>query len=90
MRWVKLHICTAIFMELRMNLTNIAEHRIKLLFKKSEGKATESDLKHADRLEKLMQETYAASLTSEEDKSFLEYAKWIIAALESKTIQSTN
>ena len=77
-------------MELRMNLTNIAEHRIKLLFKKSEGKATESDLKHMDRLEKLMQETNVASVTLEEDKSFLEYAKWTIAALESKTIQSTN
>ena len=77
-------------MELRMNLTNIAEYRIKLLLKKSEGKATESDLKHADRLEKLMQETNTASVTSEEDKSFLEYAKWTIAALESKTIQSTS
>ena len=28
-----------------MNLTNIAEHRIKLLLKKSEGRATESDFK---------------------------------------------
>ncbi len=71
-----------------MNLTNIAEHRIKLLFKKSEGRATESDLMHVDRLEKLMQETKADSLTSEEDKSFMEYAKWMIAALESKSIQS--
>ncbi len=77
-------------MELRMNLTNIAEHRIKLLFKKSEGRATESDLKHADRLEILMKEANADSVTLEEDKSFLEYAKWTIAALESKTIQSTN
>ena len=90
MRGVKLHICTAIFMELRMNLTNIAEHRIKLLFKKSEGRATESDLKHADRLEILMKKANSASVTLEEDKSFLEYAKWTIAALESKTIQSTN
>ncbi len=73
-----------------MNLTNIAEHRIKLLFKKSEGRATESDLKHVDRLEKLMQETKADSLTLEEDKSFMEYAKWMIAALESKSIQSAN
>ena len=73
-----------------MNLTNIAEHRIKLLFKKSEGRATESDLKHVDRLEKLMQETKADSLISEEDKSFMEYAKWMIAALESKSIQSAN
>ena len=73
-----------------MNLTNIAEHRIKLLFKKSEGRATESDLKHVDRLEKLMQETKANSLTLEEDKSLMEYAKWMIAALESKSIQSAN
>ena len=73
-----------------MNLTNIAEHRIKLLFKKSEGRATESDLMHVDRLEKLMQETKTDSLTLEEDKSFMEYAKWMIAALESKSIQSAN
>ena len=73
-----------------MNLTNIAEHRIKLLFKKSEGRATESDLMHADRLEKLMQETKADSLALEEDKSFMEYAKCMIAALESKSIQSAN
>ena len=73
-----------------MNLTDIAEHRIKLLFKKSEGRATESDLKHVDRLEKLMQETKMDSLTLEEDKSFMEYAKWMIAALERKSIQSAN
>jgi len=73
-----------------MNLTNIAEHRIKLLFKKSEGKATESDLKHIDRLENLMQRTKADSLTLEEDKSFMEYAKWMIAALESKSVQLAN
>ena len=69
-----------------MNLTNIAEHRIKLLFKKSEGTASESDLKHADRLEALMKRINTDSVTSEEDKSFLEYAKWTIAALESKSL----
>lgn len=69
-----------------MNLTNITEHRIKLLFKKSEGRATESDLKHMDRLEKLMQKTKADSMTLEEDKRFMEYAKWMIVALESKSI----
>jgi len=73
-----------------MNLTNIAEYRIKLLFKKSEGRATESDLKHIDSLAKLMQETKADSLTLEEDKSFMEYAKWMIVALEIKSIQSAN
>ena len=69
-----------------MNLTNIAEHRIKLLFKKSEGRATESDLKHIDRLEGLMQKTKEDSLVLEEDKSFMEYAKRMIAALERKSI----
>ena len=73
-----------------MNLTNIAEHRIKLLLKKSEGKASESDLKHVARLEKLMKRTNVDSVVLEEDKRFLEYAKWIIAALESKSIPSTN
>jgi len=70
-----------------MNLTNIAEHRIKLLFKKSEGRATASDLKHLDRLEKLMQETKADSVTLEKDKRFMEYAKRAIAALEIESIQ---
>jgi hypothetical protein len=73
-----------------MNLTNIAEDRIKLLFKKSEGKASESDLKHIDRLENLMQKRKTDSITFEEDKSFLKYVKWMIAALESKSIQSAN
>ncbi len=70
-----------------MNLTNIAEHRIKLLFKKSEGRATESDLKHLDRLVKLIQKTKADSVTLEEDKRFMEYAKWMIDALEIKSIK---
>ena len=73
-----------------MNLTNIAEHRIKLLFKKSEGMATENDLKHIDRLESLMQKTKADSLTSEVDKSFMEYATRMIAVLESKSVQLAN
>lgn len=73
-----------------MNLTNIAEHRIRLLFKKLEGRATESDLKHIDRLETLMQKIKVDSVTSEEDKSFMEYAKSMIAALEIKSIQSAN
>jgi hypothetical protein len=73
-----------------MNLTNIAEHRIRLLFKKLEGRATESDLKHIDRLETLMQKIKVDSVTSEEDKSFMEYAKSMIAALEKKFIQSAN
>lgn len=62
---------------------------MKLLLKKSEGMATESDLKHMDRLERLMQEK-TDTLVLEEDKSFMEYAKWIISAFENKTIQWTN
>lgn len=73
-----------------MNLTNIAEHRIRLLFKKLEGRATESDLKHIDRLETLMQKIKVDSVTLEEDKSFMEYAKSMIAALERRSIQSAN
>lgn len=73
-----------------MSLTNIAEHRIRLLFKKLEGRATESDLKHIDRLETLMQKIKVDSVTSEEDKSFMEYAKSMIAALERRSIQSAN
>ena len=73
-----------------MNLTNIAEHRIRLLFKKLEGRATESDLKHIDRLETLMQKIKVDSVTSEEDKSFMEYAKSMIAALERRSIRSAN
>jgi hypothetical protein len=73
-----------------MNLTNIAEHRIKLLFKKSEGRATESDLKHIDRLENMMQKIEVYSVTLEVDKSFMEYAKSMIAALEGRSIQSAN
>ena len=65
-----------------MNLTNIAEHRIKLLCKKSEGRATESDIKHINRLKNLMQRTKTDTLILEEDKSFIEYAKRMIAALE--------
>ena len=75
----------SVVLELQMNLTNIAEHRIRLLFKKSEGRASESDLMHIDRLEKLIQEK-ADSVTLEEDKSFMEYAKWMIAALEARSI----
>ena len=73
-----------------MNLTNIAEHRIRLLFKKLEGRATGSDLKHIDRLETLMQKIKVDSVTSEEDKSFMEYAKSMIAALERRSIRSAN
>ena len=77
---------TGLCLELQMNLTNIAEHRIKLLFKKSEGMATESDLKHIDRLESLMQKIKVDSLTSEVNKNFMEYASRMIVVLESKSV----
>ncbi len=82
--WLKL---TDVCLELLMNPTNITELRIKLLFKKSEGRATESDLKHLDKLVKLIQKTKADSVTLEEDKRFMEYAKWMIDALEIKSIK---
>jgi len=40
-----------------MNLAKIAEDRVSLLFKKSEGKATEIDLKQLNKLANLMQKT---------------------------------
>jgi hypothetical protein len=69
-----------------MDLIKIAEDRVSLLFKKSEGKATEDDLKQLTRLAKLMQETKAGPAITEEDKRFLEYAKKMITALENKPV----
>ena len=67
-----------------MSLVDVAEHRIKLLFKKSEGKATENDLKQLNRLAKLMSET-ASPVTSKEEKVFLRYAEKVISILENKS-----
>jgi len=69
-----------------MNLIKIAEDRVSLLFKRSEGKATESDLKQLNKLAELMKETKADPVITEEDKRFLEYAKKMIAALEYKSV----
>jgi len=69
-----------------MNLTKIAEDRVSLLFKRSEGKATESDLKQLDKLAKLMKGTKIDPTITEEDKKFLEYAIKMIAALENKSV----
>ena len=69
-----------------MNLTTIAEDRVSLLFKKSEGKATKSDLKQLSKLAKLMKETKVDPAITEEDKKFLEYAKKMISALETKSV----
>jgi NAD-specific glutamate dehydrogenase len=69
-----------------MNLIKIVEDRVSLLFKKSEGKATEDDLKQLARLAKLMRKTKVNPAITEEDKRFLEYAKKMIAALENKSV----
>ena len=74
---------TVTHLELQVSLTDVAELRIKLLLKKSEGKATESDFKQLNRLAELMRTT-SESVSSEDDKKFLEYAEKMIAALESK------
>ena len=66
-----------------MSYIDLAEQRLKLLLKRYEGKATESDLKELDSVAELMQTT-SESVTSEEDKKFLEYAEKMIAVLESK------
>lgn len=71
-----------------MNLVKIAEDRVSLLFKKSEGKATKSDLKQLNKLADLMRKTKASLTISEEDKRFLQYAKRMITALENKAINT--
>ena len=70
-----------------MSLVNIAEHRIKLLLKKSEGKATQSDFKQLNRLAEMLRQTTAKSVMSEEDKEFLAYAEKLIAELEGHSIK---
>ncbi len=67
-------------------MIKMAEDRVSLLFKKSEGKATKDDLKRLTRLAKLMKETKAGPAITEKDKRFLEYAKKMIAALENKLV----
>ena len=69
-----------------MNLIKIAEDSLSLLFKKSEGKATDNDLKQLTRLAKLMRKTKASPVIPEEDKRYLKYAKKMIAALENKSV----
>jgi len=67
---------------------DLAEQRIKLLLKKSEGKATESDLKELESVAVLMCEA-VSSVTSEEDKKFLVWADKMIATLESNLVKRT-
>jgi len=71
-----------------VSYTDLAEQRIKLLLKKSEGKATESDLKELESLAVLMCEA-VSSVTSEEDKRFLVWADKMITTLESNLVKHT-
>ncbi len=71
-----------------MSYTDLMEQRIKLLRKKSEGKATEIDLKELESLAMLMCEA-VSSVMSEEDKKFLEWADKMITTLESNLVKHT-
>ena len=71
-----------------MSYTDLAEQKIKLLLKKSEGKATESDLKKLESVAMLMCEA-VSSVTSVEDKKFLEWADMMISTLESNLVNRT-
>ena len=71
-----------------MSYIDLAQQRLKLLLKKSEGKATESDLKELENLAVLMCGA-VSSVTSEEDKKFLEWAEKRIATLESNLVKHT-
>ena len=71
-----------------MSYIDLVEQRIKLLLKKSEGKATESDLKELERAAVLMCEA-VSSVTSEEDKRFLVWADKMITTLESNLVKRT-
>ncbi len=59
-----------------------------MLRKKSEGKATESDLKELESVAMLMCGA-VSSVTSEEDKRFLEWADKMITTLESNLVKRT-
>jgi len=67
---------------------DLVEQRIKLLLKKSEGKATESELKELESVAVLMCEA-VSSVMSEEDKRFLEWADKMITTLESNLVKRT-
>ena len=71
-----------------MSYIDLVEQRIKLLLKKSEGKATESDLKELENLAVLMCGA-VSSVTSEEDKKFLVWADKMITTLESNLVKRT-
>jgi len=54
-----------------MNLTDLENHRRNLLLKKSEGNATENDLKQLARVLDLISRA-EPSITSEENKKLME------------------
>jgi len=67
---------------------DLAEQRLKLLLKISEGKATENDLKELESVAVLMCGA-VSSVTSEEDKKFLVWADKMITTLESNLVKRT-
>ncbi len=72
-----------------MSYIDLAEQRLKLLLKKSKGKATESDLKELESVAVLMCEAVSSVVTSEKDKEFLAWANMMIATLESNLVKRT-
>jgi len=68
---------------------DLAEQRLKLLLKKSKGKATESDLKELESVAVLMCEAVSSIVTSEKDKEFLTWADMMITTLESNLVKRT-
>jgi hypothetical protein len=71
-----------------VSYTDLVEQRIKLLLKKSEGKATKSDLKELESVAVLMCKA-VSSVTSVEDKKFLEWTDMMITTLESNLVKRT-
>ncbi len=71
-----------------MSYIDLAEQRLKLLLKKSEGKATENELKELESVAVLMCGA-VSSVTSEEDKRFLAWAEKMITTLESNLVKHT-
>ncbi len=72
-----------------MSYIDLAQQRLKLLLKKSEGKATESDLKELKSVAVLMCEAVSSVVTSEKDKEFLAWADKMITTLESNLVKRT-
>jgi len=69
-----------------MNLTDLLEQRRNLLLKKSEGNATENDLKQLALVLDLISSA-EPSITSEENKRRMEQDEKLITALERERIK---